>query len=110
MSLIIDTPDASNSTQFVTLGGLRYEFVYKFNDRDSRWRLSIALDGIDVKTGIKIMEDQSLLSRYVLPSFDHGDILCIRLENDDNPVGRNNLGLNKSYSLVYFTNEELGIS
>ena len=107
MSLTIDTPTAAWAEQDLTLDGKKYVFTYSFNERDSRWRFDVTLAGTAVISGVKIMENQFLLGHYVLADFDHGDIACVRFEEDGLPVGRDNLGLTKPYSLVYFTNDEL---
>lgn len=107
MALTIDTPDAAWSEQFLTLGGKKYLFTYTYNDSDERWRFSISLSGTILVSGIKILENQFLLDQYILSDFDHGDIVCVRFEDDDKDVGRDNLGLGKPYSLQYYTNDEL---
>lgn len=107
MPLIIDTPSSSWSQQDVTLGGKKYTFVYKYNSRDERWRLSISIGGTEIISSVKVMENQLLLGRYILPDFDHGDLACVRSEDDGKPVGKDNLGAGKPYELLYFTNEEL---
>ena len=109
MALTIDTPNAAWSEQNLTLGGVKYTFIYQYNARDSRWRFDIFLSGSTIITGVKVMENQFLLSRYVLPDFDHGDIACVNFEDDGKPVGRDNLGLGKPYSLQYYTNDEIAI-
>jgi hypothetical protein len=109
MALTIDTPTAPWADQSLTLGGKKYTFTYSYNERDSRWRLDISLAGAAVISGVKVMENQFLLGRYILPDFDHGDIVCVRFEDDGNPVGRDNLGLGKPYVLQYYTNDELAL-
>lgn len=109
MALSIDTPDVSWSEQYVTLGGSKYLFTYSFNSRDERWRLDISLGSQVVVSGLKIMENQFLVGSYALESFDHGDLICVRFEDDGLPVGRNNLGVNKPYTLQYYTNEEIAL-
>lgn len=109
MALTIDTPSAAWAEQDLTLDGKKYTFTYTFNERDSRWRFDITLDGQVVISGVKIMENQFLLGHYALPDFAHGDIVCVRFEDDGTPVGRNNLGLGKPYTLQYYTNEELAL-
>ena len=107
MALTIDTPTAAWSEQNLTIDGKKYTFTYSYNERDSRWRFDISLAGSVVISGVKVMENQFLLGMYVLPDFDHGDIVCVRFEDDGLPVGRDNLGLGKPYSLQYYTNDEL---
>lgn len=107
MALTLPVPDSAYSTQEITLAGKNYLFTYSFNDRDSRWRLDIHIQDTPVKLGIKIMEDQPLIARYRLANFNHGELLCLRRLEDGKQVGRNNFGADKTYELIYFSNDEL---
>lgn len=107
MPLKINVPDSGWSEQNISLNGVTYRFEFHFNGRDERWRMDIYLEDTPVIKGIKIMENQSLLGRYNLEDFDHGDIFCFRMEEDGNPVGRDNLGISKPYQLVYYSNDEI---
>jgi hypothetical protein len=107
MALSISIPDSAWSSQSITLGGSDYNITLTWNDRDSRWRFSLLQDEVSIVSGIKLVENQSLLSRYILPDFLHGDIFVLRSKQDGQFVGRDNLGIGKAYELVYFTNEEL---
>ena len=107
MALRIPVPDTSFAENTFSLGGINYRFVFRFNDRDERWRIDIYINDDPVKLGIKVMENQLFLSRYRLEDFDHGDIGCFRVLETTEPVGRNNLGIDKAYELIYLTNEEI---
>lgn len=107
MPLKLPVPDSAFAEQEISVGGLNYNFTFTYNSRDSRWRFDISLNDSVVISGVKIVENQFFLGRYGLPDFDHGDIACIRIDNDGKDVGRDNLGLDKSYELVYYTNAEL---
>lgn len=109
MPLLIPTPENSYSQITVTLGGQSYSIIYTFNEVDERWRISLYTGQEEpIIEGLKVLENQFLLWRYNLEQFDHGDIACVQLApNTTNPVSRDNLGIGKEYSLVYFTNEEL---
>lgn len=108
MAQVLPQPQTSNETHRVTLGGTLYNFKYQYNTRDQRWRLSITdSTGVDVMSGLKLMENQLLLERYNTPNFSHGDLYCLRSKQTDNPVGRDNLGYGLEYELAYLTNEEV---
>lgn len=107
MSLKLPVPDQAWSRQEVSLGGLDYTLIYSYNTRDERWRFDIYLEEVPVILGVKIMENQFFLENHILSNFNHGDIACIKVQDDGLPVGRNNLGQGKPYELVYFTNEEV---
>jgi len=105
--LQLAVPDQAYATFKIALGGILYDCQFYFNERDQRWRLSLYVDGDAVITGIKILENQSLLDQFILQDFRHGDITCLRLENDGEPVQFENLGIDKPYTLVYLTNQEI---
>ena len=107
MALSIPVPDASASTQEIALAGVKYDFVYEYNARDNRYRLSIYYNNTPVVLGVKIMESQFLLDNLNLSNFSHGDIFCTRMEDSGEPVGRNNIGARKPYELIYYTNAEI---
>lgn len=105
--LYINNADSSYSEQRVTLGTSSYNIVFKYNSRNESWYLNLSTsDGQEsILEGIKIMPNQSLTSRYLLPDFE-GTLFCIRDKNDPTPLGRNNLGRDKTYRLVWLTEEE----
>ena len=108
MPLRIPISDAAWSENSFSLDGQNYTFEFYFNDKvDSRWRFNIYLNNVPVIEGVKIVENQLFLSQYDLENFNHGDIGCFRVKSDYSPVGRNNLGIDKSYELLYLTNEEV---
>ena len=107
MPISLPVPSVSWAITSITLGGLEYSFTYSFNERDNRWRFDVVLGGEVVISGVKVLENQSLLSRYILDDFDHGDVYCVQVDEDEDPVGRNNLGIGLSYGLVYLTNAEI---
>ena len=107
MALSLPVPEVSFASTSITLGGIEYSITYSFNERDERWRMDILTDSEVVILGVKIMEEESLLGRYILPLFTHGDIFCVRLKDDGKQVGRDNLGLGLPFDLVYLTNAEI---
>lgn len=107
MPIKLPVPEVAYSTTEVSLGGLSYSITYSFNEVDNRWRFDLYLLQEPVILGVKVMEGQSLLARYLLDNFSHGDIYCLRFEDDGEDVGRNNLGIDLPYELVYLTNEEI---
>ena len=107
MALFINIPDSANSEQLVTLGGLEYTFQSTFNSRDQRYRLSISQRGAVIIDNMKLMEGITLTGKYDLPLFDHGELFVIKAESTEDPIGRNNVGFNKPYELLYLTRSEL---
>lgn len=104
----INVPDAAYSENRMSFGGQFYTVIFRYNTRDERWRMDIYTQDRVVILGVKIMENQALLGKYILPEFSHGDIYCVRLKNDNLPVGRDNLGINLAYELIYMSNAEIG--
>ena len=107
MPLSISVPTSPSERSIITLAGVEYEFLFNYNTRDSRWRLSIRIGNTQLVSGIKRVESQDLLGRYLLDGFSHGNLYCIRFKEDGLPVGRNNFGIGKAYELIYSTNQEI---
>ena len=102
----INVPNASWSESLHILSGIQYEFTFRYNERDNRWRLDIRSLGVDVDLGVKIMENTNLLEFRDLPLFDHGVLYCIRIKDDGKLCTRDNLGIDLPYEILYMTNEE----
>lgn len=117
MPSLIPTPEGGNTSQEVALGGITYTFKYTFNSTDERWRLDILLSGEPLISGMKVMEttdplatvkfDVSLTGKYDIPDFNHGELFCFNIKSTSEPVGIDNLGISKDYTITYLTNEEI---
>jgi hypothetical protein len=104
MAIEIPVPDESFAEINVPLSGIQEEVSGELR---GRLYLDIYLDDSPVKVGIKIMEQQGLLSQYLLDDFSHGDIYCLRKRESENKALRGTIGFTKEYGLFYLTNEEL---
>ena len=110
MSVEIPVPISSFSEINVTLGGISYDIIFRENSRDGRLYFDLYTEDTLVKAGVKVMENQSLLYRYILDDSPNGDILCLsRSGNSEGVATLSNIGLGKTYGLFYLTNEELGV-
>jgi len=107
MSLKITVPDQPWSETVVTLGGQTYTLVFRYNERDERFRLDLYSNETPILLGVKIVESTYLLSKYKLEEFKHGDIFCLRFQKDFSECSRNNLGVGKSYELIYLSDDEI---
>lgn len=106
----INFPDVSYAKTEMSLGGLRYKFIYYFNESDNRWRIDIIHDDEPVVSGLKVVESTSLIRSVSDPIyFNHGDLICIKSLQTNNEAGRNNVGVGKEFKVLYLTNEELNI-
>ena len=108
MPQLIKIPNSPESTQILSLSGVEYNLRLTFNTADKHWRLDIRdLDSNEIVSGLKIMPNQNLTWRYkYLENMPAGNIYCIRQKNDFSAVGRDNLGVDKTYTLVYLTEAE----
>lgn len=104
----IKIPDAPESTQILSLGGQEYIIKLTFNTADKHWRVSLlTLDNEEIISGLKIMPNQNLTWRYkYIGGMPTGNLYCMRYKNDFSDVGRDNLGLGKTYQLIYLTEQE----
>lgn len=109
MAVVIDVPDAAWSTQEVSIAGITYTFVFRYNTTDKDWRLDLYQGETPIKLGLVMEENQVLLKRYKSPLFSHGELFCARIKNDGKPIGRQNFGIDLPYQLIYYSNSELGL-
>jgi hypothetical protein len=105
--LSINVPESAWSRQRITLGGVVYDFVFQYNTRDERWRLSIYQENSVVLEGVKIMSTEDLLSKYKLQNFKHGTLYCVKSKKVNGEATYNNFGIDKPFTLVYLTTAEL---
>lgn len=113
MTIKIRVPDSAFSEQQVNLTDTVVTLTLKFNSRNDSWYIDIkdAANTTVVKSGIKVMPNQNLTGRYLLSDLTDGNIWCFRQKSSDEVIGRDNLGLDKTYGLWYLTlaeEEELG--
>ena len=102
----IGVPDTPHSQQDLSLNSQFISLELTYNSRDARWRLNLYKDNAIVFSGITIMEEQFLLANYSSTGFS-GELVCLRIKDDNLPVGRDNLGVGKPYGLFYVTPAEL---
>lgn len=109
MAVSINVPiEYPNVSQTITLSGVTYVFIYTYNTRDERLRISIYRDDNLVIAGLKIMENQFLLQNYILDQFSDGDLICVRMKGDSSiPATLGTIGIDREYELVYLTNDEI---
>ncbi len=94
--------------QDITLSGISYRFLYRYNSRSDRISLTILRDGEIVRAGLYLMENESLLANYNLPEFDHGVLQNVRLQPiSTEPATVGTIGFNLPYELIYATNDEV---
>jgi len=109
MPLSIAVPTTKSfARQEIVLSNETYNFLYTYNSRDERLRLSIFKNGELVVGGLKIMENESLLVNYNYPNLPKGELYCIRFKGDQTtPVTLGTLGFDKEYELIYLPDGEV---
>lgn len=107
MAQRINIPDSAYSEQRVSLSNNLVILVLKFNIRNQAWYLDIKnSDGSEnILTGLKLMPNQNLTGRYILPELGNGNLWCLRVKNDFSRIDRDNL-VSGSYSLTWLSNTE----
>jgi len=93
-----------------TLGGINYNIVYRYNERDpdNTYRImDIYINDKPVVVGVALRPSVPLLRWRALPEFSHGDLVLSRMLVDYSPPTLDNVGQGKSYELLYFSNEEI---
>lgn len=115
MPVQLPVPAVSYKEVELSLSGITYNFVFRFNDRmikyegdEGTWIIDIFnSSGSPIVRGLAVVGQGFLIDRLILPEFSNGDILCFRAKKTDKAPTRNNLGIDKDYWLVYMTNEEI---
>ena len=106
--LSIAVTDSADSSAPITLGGELYDFRFNFNSLDEVYRLDIyhqqklVIGSLDLKLGALITD------KHNLPDFDHGELFLAQVKSNAVSPTRDNVGVGKSYELIYVTNDELG--
>ncbi len=104
----IPVPTVSFANTTTTLNGSSYNLTFRWNEVRNRWKLDIYDSSFNpVLLGITLIEGQNLTGYYSYASkVMDGFLFIAKLTNSDEPVGRNNIGINKTYELVYVSNDE----
>lgn len=115
MAVQIPVPDISYSEINITLSGNTYQFVFRFNERmkkdendNGTWIIDIYdTDGNEVVLGLAVVGTGFLIGSLPVEGFSHGDIYCHKAKETYLRPERNNLGIDKTYQLMYLTNLEI---
>ena len=102
----IGVPDTPHSQQDLSLSSQFTSIELTFNSLDKLWRVNLYVDGELAFSGLTVVEPGFLLSNYSSAKFQ-GELVCLRLKNDAQPVGRHNFGVGKAYGLFYVSPSEL---
>ena len=104
----IPVPTVSFANTTTTLNGEAYNLTFRWSEVKNRWKLDIYDASFNpVLLGITLIEEQDLTGYYSYASkVMDGFLFIAKMTNTTELVGRNNLGLNKDYELVYVSNNE----
>lgn len=104
--IILPTPTLEWASHKASLAGKTYKFTYRFSEYNQRWMLDIYLNDEVVILGQMIIEGSPLFYAKPIKNFEHGVIVPIRNVDSAKTIGRDNLGIDKEFSLYYLSNEE----
>lgn len=105
--LYINNATSPYNTQRVTLGDTVVDITFKYNSRNASWYMTVRdINSLEsLVEGVKLEPNQNLTGRYNR-GLIKGDIYCMRVKNDFNPIGYSNLGENLTYRIAYLSDEE----
>lgn len=107
MAYNIVIPDAEWSSQVVTLGGTTFILELKYKRRTQRWYMTLKnSDGVTLLTEKKIVDGQTMTGLFDIEGM-YGDIFCERQFGKDVYPTLDTLGVDKAFSLVYYTEDEM---
>lgn len=108
MALNIPVPSSPFASQTVLLGNTVITMTFKFNTVNNSWYIDLFdSEGVKIKTGIKVIGNQDLTTRYSLENLPDGRLMCLNNKKTPNPVGRNNFGVGEEYELIWVSESEL---
>lgn len=100
--LNVPIPDGPDAVARVNLDGVVYDFRFRWNSRSECWYLYIGPTGEDYTMKVKLLTGQELLKPYKYkPSSPQGDLMLIDTLKLYGRAGRDNLGQNKRFRLIY---------
>lgn len=109
--LKINIPDSPSSTTKVSLGGITYRFNFTYIGTTRSYYVVVRdMDGNVVIPSSKLVEGVDLVRKYKHFGFDHGTLVVAKVRETESKPGRNNIGNNKPYLLVYFSNDEINVN
>ncbi len=103
----IPSPTSAYAEHKVPLAGVTYSFVYRWNGTAAVWMLDIYLNNSPVILGQALLPQSALFYGKPITNFDHGALVVLPNVNTTEKLGRDNLGINKLYTLYYISNKEL---
>lgn len=104
----ISTPTVSYATRKVSLNGETYNLTFRYNERTKRWKLDVATEDLTtIVLNLTLMEDQILNYHLTLPELGDGLFILNTARETSAPCGRDNLGINEDYELLFSTVAEL---
>ena len=90
-----------NSSVDVTLDGSVFEIYTYLNGRNNRLYLDILVDGTDLLTGIRMLENVAIIHQYSFSGLPPGLILMAQLNSVSDTATLGNTGIDLDYSLTY---------
>jgi len=100
MAIKIDIPDSSFSETEITLGGISYNFIFRYSGLEDTFYLDLEREEQRLVSGLRLNTGNLLTGKYDLPDFE-GQLVLVRLKETDQPPSRDNVGIGKAYELIY---------
>lgn len=96
------TFDSPFYTMTTVLDGTDYLLEFRFSQRENCWYFSISTtDGEALVSGVKIVCDRPLLSRFANVKLPTGRLVAIASAEDASPPGLTELGEDRRVTLTY---------
>lgn len=108
MAIQIKVDDNAYQQKLITLNGQTLFITVSFNTRDNRWYVDVSdRNEVDLITGIKLLPNQNLTSKYVsINSLIGGNLYCVNIKGDGIDITRDNFGTDRQFQLWYISSSE----
>ena len=105
---ILKIEDSSYQIQRVNIDNQIFNIQLSFNSRDEAWYIDIFdINSTALLQGQKLQWGSFTSKKFLIPELLSGDFYIFKTDFRDEKLGRNNLGVDKLYQLVYLTDVEI---
>ena len=106
MALIIQTPDAANSVQTVSLNAKDITLEFRWNTISDAWSMDVSIGDEVLRQGIVFKSDRDFTSKYIDMTKQLGGFFFCQRYSDDKltPLNRQSFASNIATHRILFIN------
>lgn len=107
MAISFNVPNTPHTSYFTTIDNETFQFVFRWSTRASVWHLDVFTgDGDSLVKGAKLVPNIPLI-RTTNVKAPKGELTVVNNTSNQDVPSKDNIGVNKDFELMYFTEEEM---